>query len=81
MIHSEKYKLKLIDWTKGFIVAFLTGGITALSDTLNMNQLPSTDNLKSYLIAGMIGGIAYITKNFLTNSQGKLKSEPKKPIL
>lgn len=80
MTHSKKYTLRLIDWTKGFVVACITGGITAITDTLTAGALPGISNIKAYFIAAFIAGIAYITKNFLTNSEGKLKSEPENEI-
>jgi len=80
MIYSKKYTLHLIDWVKGFVVACLTGGLTAVTDTLTSGALPGSGNLKAYIIASLLAGIAYIIKNFLTNSEGKLAKEPKKYI-
>ncbi|HMG14783.1 MAG TPA: hypothetical protein VK590_05025 [Saprospiraceae bacterium] len=80
MVHSKKYTLKIIDFTKGFVVAFITGGLTALTEVLSAGSLP-TGGLKSYLIAGLLAGIAYVMKNWLTNSEGKIAAEPKKDIV
>jgi hypothetical protein len=66
------------DALKGAIVAAGTSVLTALVTALNAGQLPAVADLKTIGLAGLSAGIAYLVKNFLTNSKNELaKPEPK----
>lgn len=70
-----------INWAdvgKGFLIAFLTVVVGGVLSFLNLGVFPSLSDLGSLAIAGLAAGIAYLAKNFLTNSENKLFSgEPK----
>jgi hypothetical protein len=73
---SRLYKLSHADWLKGF---YMTGGsaaATALIDMLSSGKLPDVQQLRVAGTTGLIAGLVYLLKNYLTNSQGQpLKKE------
>lgn len=80
MIHSKRFTLKLVDFSKGFVVAFFTGCLTAIVDNLSPENILNPIGFRTYLVTGLIAGASYILKNWLTNSEGKIAKEPKKEI-
>ena len=85
---NEIAKLFTINWQdilKGFITAVLTvivaGLYTGLSST--PPQFPDLATLEHLGITGLLAGVAYLMKNFLSNSAGQfLKAEgaPMPPV-
>lgn len=77
-MRSEFLKLKKADFWKGLIVAILTAGVTTLSTAIaNANDFASF-NWQSVVLAAAGGFVAYIVKNFFTNSEGQtFKQEAK----
>lgn len=70
-------KLGMPDLLKGVIVAFLTALVTSVYTILQTGVLPTLAELKVAAIAGLTAAVAYLIKNFFTNSEGKfLKREP-----
>jgi hypothetical protein len=68
-------KLNLNDWQKALIVAILTSPITLIYNSLQSGVFDF--DWKKILAAALTGGIGYLLKNFLTNSQGQiLTTEP-----
>ena len=66
------------DWVKSIIMAFLGTFITGLIKYLEMGTFPQGDQWKAIIITGLSTGLAYLLKNFLTNSQDKfITPEPK----
>jgi ABC-type uncharacterized transport system permease subunit len=65
------------DVLKGFVVAVLTSIATAVIPVLQTGALPKLEQLHGIAIAGVAAGIAYLFKNFFTNSNDQmLKKEP-----
>ena len=73
------FSLGLADIGKGFLIAVLTVVLTGLGTYLNATppHFPTGAELGTLGLAGLGAGIAYIIKNFFTNSENKLlKKEP-----
>ena len=76
-MQSEFGKLNLLDFGKGLLIAILTAIFAVIYTTVQAGSL--TFDLKAIGIAALSGGLAYISKNLLTNSNNQLLSEePKK---
>lgn len=72
MKKSELFKLDWGDLLKGFIVAFLTAFITAVYQAIEAGTFELTWLFfKPITLVGLGGGLAYILKNWLTNSNDK----------
>ena len=69
---SSFLKLDTQDLVKGFVVAFLSAGLTGLITTLDSGALPTLTELKQAGIVGLTAGLSYLLKNLLTNSQDEL---------
>jgi len=68
------------DLIKGFIVAVLTIVLTGLTTSLSSGELPTLEVLKTLSLTGLGAGIAYLLKNFLTDSKDSfLGSADSKP--
>lgn len=78
MKQSEIYKLNVKDLIKGFIVAVLSIVVTGLITSLNSGLMPSIQELKVLLVTGLGSGLAYLLKNFLTDSEDKFLGSEKK---
>jgi glycerol-3-phosphate acyltransferase PlsY len=70
-------KSKLFSWSgydvlKGAITAFLTSGLTALSQQLDIGHIPTWAEGRVILIAGVAAFVGYMLKNFFSNSEGKI---------
>jgi hypothetical protein len=66
------------DLIKGAIVTALSTVLTAAVTMLNAGGMPTVTDLKTIGVAGLSAGIAYLLKNFVTNSKGDIgKVEPK----
>lgn len=66
---SKFFKLKLSDWTKGLLVAVLTAPVTMIQQVLATGSFEF--NWKTIFAVGIAGGLGYVIKNLLTNSQGQ----------
>lgn len=66
-MESTKYKLTGRDWLKGLLMAVGTAFFTTLTASLNSGALPTLPQLKACSIAGIIAGLFYVGKNFMTN--------------
>lgn len=75
VMNSKFLKLKKSDFWKGLIVAVLTAAITGLSTAINSASDFASFNWQSVVMASAGGFVAYIIKNFFSNSNG----EPFKP--
>jgi membrane protein implicated in regulation of membrane protease activity len=74
--NSEFMKLKKADFWKGLIVSILAAGFTALSTAISSASDFASFNWQSVVLAAAGGFVAYIIKNFFTNSNGEtFKSE------
>jgi len=72
MNNSPFGKLNLRDLLNGLVVAFLTASLTGLITILDSGVLPNLEQLKSAGLAGLVASLAYLLKNLVTNSDGKM---------
>lgn len=75
---SSFLKLNVSDIIKGLIVAVLAAIITGVSASLEAGTLPSLDQLKTIGLTALAAGLAYLCKNFLTNSSGNIATPEQK---
>lgn len=69
---TELWTLKMSDWQRGLVVAILTTPLTIIYDTVTATPMTLTFDWKKILGTAIAGGVAYLLKNFVTGSQGKL---------
>ena len=70
--------LNWMDVLKGFILAFLTVLLTTVVQTLNVGAIPDWATFQTDLLMALGAGVAYLIKNFFSNSGGvPLKPEVK----
>lgn len=75
MKNSSFFSLNARDWFKGLVVAIITAIITVVYNTIQAGTL--LFDWKSIGFAALSAALAYILKNFLTNSNDQiLKREP-----
>lgn len=70
----KKTSLFSINWkdlVKGFILAFLTALVTAIGQSITAQSLPTWAQILVDLKLALGAGVAYLIKNFLTNSKGQ----------
>jgi hypothetical protein len=79
---SDFFKLNSYDVVKGFVVAVLTSILSAVVGTLTNGEFPTLEQFKGIAIVGLSAGVAYLLKNWLTNSQGTLgTAEKQAPVV
>ena len=72
-MNSTFLTLNWKDVLKGFLVAVITALLTASYNAINAGGVNLTwDFWKPTLLAALGGGIAYLIKNVLTNSNGEI---------
>ena len=77
-MQSSFLRLGWRDAVKGFVVAAITVVLGGLYTSVEAGSLPSAAQLQTL---GLAAGIAYLLKNFLTNSEDKiLTKEPEKSV-
>ncbi len=76
---SNFLNLNWNDFGKGLVVAVLTVVVGMIGDIIATGGFPTGPQWKAIGLAGLSAAIAYILKNLLTNSEGKLlRKEPVK---
>lgn len=65
---SNQFKINWRDIAKSFAVAFISAVLMALSAIIDAGDLPTFPQIKTALYTGLVAGIAYLIKNFLTDS-------------
>jgi len=70
-------KLVKTDFIKGLIVAMLSGFISVIGQAAVAMHLPTMEEIKIAGFVAVTGGIGYITKNWLTNSEGQFMKKEK----
>lgn len=75
---SNLFSLNWGDVGKGMLMAFLTTVLGALYTVIQSGTFPTLEQLGTMGMAGLAAGIAYLMKNFVTNSQNKLLSPEQK---
>ena len=58
------------DWERGLVIAILTTPLTIIYDSLSNGGF--TFDWKKIVAAAIVGGIAYLLKNFITGQNGSL---------
>lgn len=71
MKKSNFLSLSTLDFWKGCIVAILTAGFTALTNVLSATTTFAEFNWQAVILAAASGFVAYIVKNFFSNSDGQ----------
>lgn len=66
---SKFLDLNTIDAIKGFIVAILSAGLTALYNLLTAGTVLTKEALTSIAVAWLAAGIWYLIKNVFKNSE------------
>lgn len=80
-IKPPLFSLNWHDLIRGLILAVGTVLLTSLYPIIQAGSLPTVDQWKAISLAGVSSLIAYLLKNFFTNSSGQLaKPEPVKPV-
>lgn len=69
---SELFKLNIEDLLKGFVLTILTSVVTVIYNTVNAGSL--TFDWHAIGITAITSGLAYLLKNYLTNSKGEFAS-------
>jgi len=69
---SPFLSINLLDIGKGVLIACFAGFLSVIYPVLQTGALPTVQNLSTGLTVALSAGLAYIAKNFFTNSQNKL---------
>jgi len=75
---SKFLKLGKSDFVKGLIVTALGAALGVITPAVTAGTLLNIAVLQGAGQAGLVAGLAYLTKNLFTNSQGDIKPEPPK---
>lgn len=67
------FSLNWADIGKGVLVAFLTVFLAAIGQSIDAGTLPSIEQIKVAALAGLAAGIAYLIKQFFTNTVAQAK--------
>ena len=68
---SQIFTLNLQDVGKGFLVAVFSAIITALASLINVPGFSfGSVNWQSLIAVGLISGLGYLSKNFLSDNTG-----------
>jgi len=73
---SKFFRLNLNDFQKGLICAIFGAVLGALEPIISSGSLPDFTDWKKMGMGAVYAGFAYLSKNLVTNSQGKIKTEP-----
>ena len=73
MKKSVLFSIELKDLFKGLLMAILTPALLIVQQSLELGSL--TFNWKQIAMASIAGAVAYLVKNFLTNSSDKFFSK------
>ena len=76
---SKLFSLHLNDVVHGFVTAFATASFTGITMSLESGHLPTLAELKTQLLIGLAGGLGYLFKKFISNSDGKILAKEDKP--
>jgi len=76
-MQSQLLKINLADVGKALLIAFLTAFIGSIYVAFQAGHFPTLQELGQAAMAGISAALAYLIKNFFTNSQNQLlKPEP-----
>lgn len=74
---NNQFKLNLKDLAKGLVVAVLSSLLAGLYEALQAGGMPSSSQWQTILLAGLGAGVAYLLKNFFTDSVKESAAEIK----
>ncbi len=80
-MRSKKFTISIRDGIHGLITAAFAAPAAAILDCVNKGSLPTIPDIKQYGYVALVAGVGYIVKQYLSNSEGKIKKEPKNPIV
>lgn len=82
MNNSTLFTLNWRDALKGLVMAFLSAALTGIYQLINDGMLLDWAHLKPCVITGVGAMVAYLLKNFVTNSDSKIlkKELPEQPV-
>jgi hypothetical protein len=69
---TQLWTVKLGDFERGLIIAVLTTPLTIIYQSVTATPVTLTFNWTAIIGGAIAGGIAYVAKNFMTGSGGKL---------
>jgi hypothetical protein len=77
---SKLFSIDIVDIGKSALVAALTVIVTGVGTALQAGALPGVSTLEHLGILSLGAGVAYLVKNFFTNSAGAIAAaEPAAP--
>ena len=76
-MNSTFGKINMHDLIKGFLVAFIASVFFGINQVMQTGLLPTLPQLGSIAIVGVSAGLAYISKNLLTNGNGEVFKKDK----
>jgi len=80
-MEAKLFSLKAKDFIKGLILAIITAVVTFLTDALQSGITIDVTFYKRIALAAVIAFMAYLVKNFFTNSNDQFaKPEIKLPV-
>jgi hypothetical protein len=69
---SQLFKINIEDLAKGLILSVLTSVVTVIYNTVNAGSL--TFDWQNIGVTAITSALAYLLKNYLTNSKGEFAS-------
>lgn len=77
--NAPLFSINWHDFAKGLLVAVLTAALGSLYPIIDTGALPTLAQLKVIGISSLTAAIAYILKNFLTNSSDQFLKKENQP--
>jgi hypothetical protein len=74
---SKLFTLKAPDWLKSIIIFFITTVITGVYQLIQASGGLTWPNIRTVLISAVGATLAYLIKNYLTNSNGQFMAKEK----
>ena len=78
-MNSKLYSIHFKDILHGFITAFATASFTGITMSLEAGHLPTLAEVKTHALIGLAGGLGYLFKKFISNSDNKILVKDEKP--
>lgn len=79
MADAKKFSWNWKDAGKAAIMLVITTIVTAILQAIEAGAFPSLTQLKTAFLAGLMAGVAYLIKNFLTTSKDEFLGKEIKP--
>lgn len=72
MKKAKLYKLSIADYAKGFMLAVISSLLTGCQMYLSSGKMPTNSEWRVLAMVAIGAGVAYLLKNFFTNSDDQL---------